>query len=52
MKILEARETLDAVQRQVDNLQTLQILQPFNLHQLVPPLDADRKEDIFKEVSV
>lgn len=43
MEILEARQTADAVQRQVKNLQTLQILQPFNPLQLVLPLDADRK---------
>ena len=51
MEILEARKTIDAVQRQVENLQTLQILQPFNPLQLVPPLGTDRKEDTFKEAS-
>lgn len=51
MEILEARKTLDAVQRQVKNLQTLQILQPLNPLQLVPPLDTDREEDIFKEAT-
>lgn len=49
MEILEARETVNSVQRQVKNLQTLQIFQPFNLLQLVPPLEADRKEDALKE---
>lgn len=51
MEILEARKTVNSVQRQVENLQTLQILQPFNLLQPVPPLEADRKEDTFKEAS-
>lgn len=40
---------MDSVQRQVENLQTLQILQPFNRLQMVPPLDTERKEDPFKE---
>lgn len=51
VKILEARKTVDPVQRQVENLQTLEILQPFNRLQLVLPLDADRKEGTFKEAS-
>lgn len=42
MEILEARKTGDAVQRQIKNLQTLQILRPFDPLQLVPPLDTDR----------
>ncbi len=42
MEILEARKTGDAVQRQVEDLQTLQILQPLDPLQLVPPLDTDR----------
>lgn len=49
MESLEAREPGDSVQRQVESLQTLQVLQPFSLRQLVPPLDEDRKEDTFKK---
>lgn len=43
VKILKAGQTADFVQRQVENLQIVQILQPFNLLQLVPPLDTDRE---------
>lgn len=42
VEILETSKTFDAVQGQVENLQPLQILQPFDPLQLVPPLDTDR----------
>lgn len=45
---LKARQTGDSVRRQVENLQTLEVRQPFNGLQLVPTLDTDRREDVFK----
>lgn len=47
-EIPKAGQTFDSVRRQVENLQTLEVLQPFNRLQLVPALDTDRKEDAFK----
>lgn len=52
VEIEEPRQAGDVVQRQVKNLQTLQILQPFNPLQLVSPLDTEQKENTFKEASM
>lgn len=47
-EILKARQTADSIGRHVQNLETSEVLQPFNHLQPVPTLDAERKEDVFK----